>query len=94
MVGLELLLRVLFRLLVCGLEVSSGLAKSFGGSTVTLTSQEAPLVVLVRHGLRVLAWQQGQRGNDLISVNGKTVSVLVQLRHSFEKNFRILFDCY
>ena len=44
-------------------------------------------------GCGFLAWQQGQRGNDLISVNGITVSVLVRLRHSLEKNFQILFDC-
>ncbi|WP_152568679.1 hypothetical protein [Microvirga sp. BSC39] len=71
---------------------SSGVAKSFGGSTVTLLHWDAPLAVLVRHGLRVWAWQQGQRGNDLISVNGITVSILVRLRSSLEKNFQILFE--
>jgi hypothetical protein len=35
---------------------------------------------------RFLAWQQGQRGNEFISANGKIMSVLVRLQHSFEKN--------
>ena len=53
---------------------------------VLILSGFAPLAVLVRHGLRVLAWQQGQRGDDLISASANAVSVLVQLQFCFEKS--------
>jgi hypothetical protein len=70
-----------------------GLSKSFGGSTRSGLSVSAPLAVLVRHGLRVLAWQQAQRRDELISANGNAVSVLVRPQHHLENSSRILVEC-
>ena len=76
----------LSRVLVCGLGFSPAQPRALAVRLVLGLSGFAPLAVLVWHGLRVLAWQQGQRGDDLISASANVVSVLVKLQFSFEKS--------